>query len=71
MIRSDQIFVGVQQRIDGLGRWAWPEAYVRVVLPADSVDTSNLTPATARDLAKALKLYANLIDPPKPRRPRA
>ncbi len=66
LLSETKIFVSVGQRIDTVGqKYPWPGPYVRLYFDGESTDIS---PAVARQLAKSLNAFARLIDPPKPRK---
>lgn len=65
MISETKIFVAVEQRVDGTKSYFSPDEYVRLSLDGERV---NRYPSTARMLARQLKRFADMADPPKPRK---
>lgn len=66
ILRDNQIWVGVEQRLDGHHlSYSWPQPYVTI----DAIDKDKLqiTAKTAKRLAKELNRFARMIDPPKKR----
>ena len=67
LVNLNEVWVGVQRRAtDRLGNrddW-YPQSYVTLAIDGAKY---NISPSSAKSLAKALTGAANLIDPPKPR----
>lgn len=69
-LSTHQLWVGASRRVDGDPRHPgfWPQGYV--TLKAEKHDVLHLTPDAARATAKRLKAFADVLDPPAPRRKR-
>jgi hypothetical protein len=68
VLDTDALWVGAERRVDGDPRHPgfWPQGYV--TLQPKGGEYLHMTPAAARAVAKRLKAFADVLDPPAPRR---
>jgi hypothetical protein len=67
VLETYDVWVGAERRADGDPRHPgfFPQGYVTV--KPDDKERLRLTPAAAREVAKRLKAFADVLDPPAPR----